>query len=211
MQWEKLIFLLTEASFNHAVKLHGHWFVQWLKNEPMARQRSCKSLWRRSPPEWAEPSGYTSGCFAIGNLGFFDWSNDYTAQQICSTRSISQGTEVTIVTGYVPYQYSISYCVLLTMLWEHSSITLCWQETHSLWPSLVCRGNCTSRSNGAAFATTPFASFRWSVWASPDGCRGAGTELLQCWWCWKSSRFSWAEVAGSSCEAFQWRAGFLDQ
>ncbi len=70
MQWEKLIFLLTEASFNHAVKLHGHWFVQWLKNEPMARQRSCKSLWRRSPPEWAEPSGYTSGCFAIGKLRF---------------------------------------------------------------------------------------------------------------------------------------------
>ncbi len=33
----------------------------------MARQRSCMSLWRRSPPEWAEPSGYISVRFAIGS------------------------------------------------------------------------------------------------------------------------------------------------
>ncbi len=38
--WEKPFFLLTEALFNHAVKLHGHWFVQCVKNEPIAWQLS---------------------------------------------------------------------------------------------------------------------------------------------------------------------------
>ncbi len=38
-----LFFSWTEALFNHAVKLHGHWFAQCVKNEPMATKptRAC--------------------------------------------------------------------------------------------------------------------------------------------------------------------------
>ncbi len=108
--WEKPFFLLTEALSNHAVKLHGHWFVQCVKNEPMARQLSCTSLWRRSPPEWSEPSGYISGRFAIGtqvsSTEATSESCSYPARQVRSTRSVSQGTEVTT------FRYSTSYCVL---------------------------------------------------------------------------------------------------
>ncbi len=43
--------------YNHGVKLHGHWFVQWIKNEPMARQWSCTNLWRGRPPEPARRGG----------------------------------------------------------------------------------------------------------------------------------------------------------
>ncbi len=33
--------------YNHAVKLHGHWFMQWIKNEPMARKpaRRGGAIW----------------------------------------------------------------------------------------------------------------------------------------------------------------------
>uniref|UniRef100_A0A671L8U5 Cytosolic phospholipase A2 gamma-like n=1 Tax=Sinocyclocheilus anshuiensis TaxID=1608454 RepID=A0A671L8U5_9TELE len=44
----------TEDVCNNLMKLYGHWFVQCIKNEPMARQRSCMSLWRRSPPKPAK-------------------------------------------------------------------------------------------------------------------------------------------------------------
>ncbi len=73
--WENTLFLLTEALFNHAVKLHSHWFVQCVKNEPMARQRSCTSLWRQSPPEWSEPSGYISD---LGSKHTSNQSESYT-------------------------------------------------------------------------------------------------------------------------------------
>ncbi len=36
----------------------------------------------------------------------------HPARQVRSTRSVSQGTEVTIVTEYVPCRYSTSYCVM---------------------------------------------------------------------------------------------------
>ncbi len=108
--WEKPFFLLTEALLNLAVKLHSHWFVQCVKNEPMARQQSCTSLWRRSPPEWSEPSGYISGRFAIGtpvsSTEATTESCSYPAWQVRSTRSVSQGTEVTT------FRYSTSYCIL---------------------------------------------------------------------------------------------------
>ncbi len=84
---------------------------------------------RQSPPDLAEPSGYISGRFAIGTQGLMTEATtescSYPARQVRSTRSVSQGTEVTIVTEYVPYRYSSLYCVLLKMLWEHSSITPC--------------------------------------------------------------------------------------
>ncbi len=45
----------------------------------MTRQRSCTSLWRLSPPELAEPSGYISGRFAIGT-------------QVSSTEAMTEAT-----------------------------------------------------------------------------------------------------------------------
>ncbi len=41
---------ITEAFFNNAVLLHGHWYVLCCKNEPRAQQWCCTSLWRRCPP-----------------------------------------------------------------------------------------------------------------------------------------------------------------
>ncbi len=84
------------------------------KNEPMGRQRSCTNLWRRYPPNPAETggaSGYISGRFAIGSSGLL-WLKRWLSRaatwhdKVRSTRSVSQGTEVTIVTEYVPYRYS---------------------------------------------------------------------------------------------------------
>ncbi len=62
---KKPFFSWTEVFFNHAVKLHDYWFVQWVKNEPMGRQRSCTSL-----------SGYISSRFVIGSSDFFSFSDD---------------------------------------------------------------------------------------------------------------------------------------
>ncbi len=45
---------ITQAFFNNAVLLHGHWFMQCCKNEPMARQRCCTVLWRRCLPNFAK-------------------------------------------------------------------------------------------------------------------------------------------------------------
>ncbi len=39
------------------VQSRSHWFVQCVKNEPMARQRCCTSLWRRNPLEPARMGG----------------------------------------------------------------------------------------------------------------------------------------------------------
>ncbi len=48
-------------------------------------------------------------------------SCSYLARQVRSTRSVSQGTEVTIVTEYVPYRYSTH----TRRIWELNLITPC--------------------------------------------------------------------------------------
>ncbi len=63
-------FLFNWSLFNHAVKLHVHWFVQCYKIEPMARWRRWASLWLCSPPKPARmggASGYISGRFAAAS------------------------------------------------------------------------------------------------------------------------------------------------
>ncbi len=56
-------------------------------------------------------SGYISGRFAIGSSGLLRLKRRLSRTatwhgKVRSTRSVSQGTEVTIVTEYVPYRYS---------------------------------------------------------------------------------------------------------
>ncbi len=56
-------------------------------------------------------SGYISGRFAIGSSGLLRLKRRLSRAatwhgKVRSTRSVSQGTEVTIVTEYVPYRYS---------------------------------------------------------------------------------------------------------
>ncbi len=66
---------------------------------------------RQIPAETGGASGYISGRFAIGSSGLLrlKWRLSRAAtwhSKVRSTRSVSQGTEVTIVTEYVPYRYS---------------------------------------------------------------------------------------------------------
>ncbi len=82
----------------------------------MGRQRSCTNLWRRYPRNPAETggaSGYISGRFAIGSSGLLRLKRRLSRAATCraawqsrSTRSVSQGTEVTTVTEYIPCRYS---------------------------------------------------------------------------------------------------------
>ncbi len=63
------------------------------------------------PAETGGVSGYISGRFAIGSSGLLRLKRRLSRAatwhgKVRSTRSVSQGTEVTIVTEYVPYRYS---------------------------------------------------------------------------------------------------------
>ncbi len=66
---------------------------------------------RQIPAETGGVSGYISGRFAIGSSGLLRLKRRLSRAatwhgKVRSTRSVSQGTEVTIVTEYVPYRYS---------------------------------------------------------------------------------------------------------
>ncbi len=66
---------------------------------------------RQIPAETGGVSGYISGRFAIGSSGLLRLKPRLSRAatwhgKVRSTRSVSQGTEVTIVTQYVPYRYS---------------------------------------------------------------------------------------------------------
>ncbi len=74
-------------------------------HEPMATIRA------NIPAETGGASGYISGRFAIGSSGLLRLKRRLSRAatwhgKVRSTRSVSQGTEVTIVTEYVPYRYS---------------------------------------------------------------------------------------------------------
>ncbi len=47
----------------------------------MTRQQSCTSILQRSPPEWAEPSGYISSRFAIGTQMSFPSATAMTSRR----------------------------------------------------------------------------------------------------------------------------------
>ncbi len=62
------------------------------------------------PGETGGASGYISGRFTIGSSGLLQLKRRLSRAatwhgKVRSTRSVSQGTEVTIVTEYVPYRY----------------------------------------------------------------------------------------------------------
>ncbi len=78
--WEKLIFSSsTEAFFNHAVELHVHWFVQCYKNASSLHLRFLRKKRLRHAA--------------------------HSMARNAVLVPISQKTEVTIVTNYVPFRY----------------------------------------------------------------------------------------------------------
>lgn len=68
-------------------ELKAFWFVQCIKNEPMARQQSCTSLWQRSLPSIAEAHQNGQGIF----------SDDYVATLIRSKLPLPSLWLVTLV------------------------------------------------------------------------------------------------------------------
>ncbi len=59
-----------------------------------------------------------NGGIRQSSSGYFDWSDDLVVQPYSTAKCavlVSEGTEVTLVTEYVPYWYYTSYCVLFKM------------------------------------------------------------------------------------------------
>ncbi len=88
-----------------------------VKNEPMGRQRSCTNLWRRFPPDparsrqngrgiWLYKRSFRHRILRLLRLKRRLSRAATWHGKVRSTRSVSQGTEVTTVTEYVPCRYS---------------------------------------------------------------------------------------------------------
>ncbi len=87
--------------------------------KPMAAVE-LQSIWLESLPKPARmgrASGYLMRVFAKAPQVTFTGATmelcSRIAWQSMQTRSVSQGTEVTLVTEYVPYRYYTSHCVLI--------------------------------------------------------------------------------------------------
>ncbi len=116
--WEKAFFLLNWSLFQSRSETARLLVRAVVKNEPMGRQRSCTNLWRRFPPrippdpaKMGGESGYISGSFRHRILRLLRLKRRLSRAatwhgKVRSTRSVSQGTEVTTVTEYVPCRYS---------------------------------------------------------------------------------------------------------
>ncbi len=183
----------TEAFFNHAVKLHVHWFVQCYKNEPMAQRRRWASLWLCSPPKPARKASPPHLRFLrVKRLRRAAHSTARNAVLV----PISQGTEVTIVTEYVPFRYSTcTASVRHQAQAEPSGSSMAWVSSRIV--DTWCPDNVDRPSEGGAWTMlvkwthkTVLASRMWQtkqkgLWPARQGRPGYIT--LQMW----TARTSW--------------------